>query len=710
MHTPAVNGKIGIREALDRLLAGSGLRAVHVEATTWRIEPKPPVRRQRFARSAPDVDPGDIVVTASKRGERVEDLSESISVVGGNALARLSGKRGLVDLLPMADSAFSTNLGPGRDHLFLRGVADSAFDGSSQSVVSLYLDDSRIGYASPDPDLKLVDFDRIEVLRGPQGTLYGTGALGGVVRLVTVKPDFGRTSAVVDLTGTTVDHGGQGGAIDGTINLAMADGRIALRVSGWTEAMPGWIDDRGRGNRDVNRSARSGGRAALGWRINDDWSATLTGVSQWLNTRDSQYATDGLTRSTMIAEPQDNDFVLGSLELRGPFRGLDVTSTTSIIRHEFGSTYDASVLAPQMGLSGPVAYRQDRSVDLRTEELRVSDSTARHPWIVGLSLLDATSHLAGTFQPLGGPSNRIRAETDSAMDVALYAEGTQRLTRAFDIKIGLRAYSTDSHIENEQTSEQSTHAIGVTPSATLTWHDLGLGSVWLRYASADRLANVARTASPDGRRIPGDELQSVELGWRLHAADNRVTVTGAIFGSYWEHLQSDVIDADGLLGTVDAGNAKNYGIETSGQLMRGATVFDLGATLQRATLTAPLPGTIGGDDRRLPVVPDVAAHMGITQSAHPFRLDAQLYATARYTGSTRLSFDPVLSRRAGDYASLDTGIAIVAGNRRWSLDVANLLDAQGDSFAFGNPFTVRLIQQRVPIRPRTFTLALSAAF
>ncbi len=701
-----------VAQALRRILAGTRLRAVEVDPTIWRIEAmptKPPRASTRpDAAAGGALETGDIVVIASKRDERLSDLPASISIAGGQALGRLAGRRGLTDVMATTDGAFSTNLGPGRDRIFLRGVADSAFNGTSQSLVSLYLDDARIGYSSPDPDLRLVDIDRIEVLRGPQGTLYGTGALGGVVRVVTVAPDLDRLTGGAAIEGTGINNGTVGGAVEGTLNLPIVTGAVALRTSGWIETMPGWIDDTGRGRRDVNRTGRVGGRAALRWSIGGGWSATLSGVAQRIDGRDSQYATSSLSRATRIAEPQDNDFTSGALTVRGLIGKLEAQATTAYVDQEFGSTYDASILAPTLGVAAPVGYVEDRSARLLSQEVQLSDPTARHPWIVGATILQSTSRLDGRFTSVGGDAIAARRDEEDVTDLALFGEGTQRLGSFLDFKLGLRAFSTSSHLEQQAPGRVRANRIGLTPSGTLSWHRDDLGLVWLRYASAVRPAGISRTANPADVRIPGDELQSLELGWRLRVAGDRLAVHGALFGSAWQHLRSDTVGTDGLLGTVDAGNAVNYGIELGGVLTLSPTTIDFGTTLQRARLTSPSSNTsLDRDDRRLPVVPDISARLGATRSLTMFGLPATVYAAAHYTGRTRLSFDPLLDRPAGNYATIDTGATIDRGPWRWSITVVNLLDSRGNSFGFGNPFTLATSNQTVPIRPRAVTLRLA---
>ncbi len=700
-----------VAQALRRILAGTNLRAVQVDPNTWRIEAIP--AKLRRTPTQPDTTAGvlatgDIIVIASKRDERLSDLPASISIVGGQMLGRLAGRRGLTDVMASTDSAFSTNLGPGRDRIFLRGVADSAFNGTSQSLVSLYLDDARIGYSSPDPDLRLVDVERIEVLRGPQGTLYGTGALGGVVRVVTITPDLDRLSGTAAIEGTGINDGAVGGAVEGILNLPIVTGKVALRTSGWAETMPGWIDDTGRDRRDVNRTRRVGGRAALRWAIGGGWSATLSGVAQRIDARDSQYATSGLSRATRIAEPQDNDFTSGALTLRGPIGKLEAQATTAYVDQEFVSTYDASIMAPSLGVAAPVAYIEDRSARLLSQEVRLSDPTARHPWIIGATILYSTSRLDGRFTSAAGDAIAARRDEEDVTDLALFGEGTQRLNSSLDFKLGLRAFSTSSHLEQQAPGRVRANRIGVTPSGTLSWHRDDLGLVWLRYASAVRPAGISRTANPADVRIPGDELQSLELGWRLRVAGDRLAIRGALFGSAWQHLRSDTVGTDGLLGTVDAGNAVNYGLELGGTLNLSPIAFDFGTTLQRARLTSPSSNTsLDRDDRRLPVVPDISARLAATRSLVAFGRPATIYAAARYTDRTRLSFDPLLDRPAGNYATIDAGATLDQGPWHWSIAIANLLDSRGNSFGFGNPFTLATSNQTVPIRPRAITLRLA---
>src|SRR5206468_9381651 len=133
---------------------------------------------------------------------------------GADEIATLGG-RSFDEVAAQAVGVAVTNLGSGRNKIFVRGLSDGSFTGKTQSTVGLYLDDVPITYNAPDPDLRLADVERVEVLRGPQGTLYGSGSMGGIVRIVTSKPDPARLAGEVSAEGLLSEHGDPSHAIEG---------------------------------------------------------------------------------------------------------------------------------------------------------------------------------------------------------------------------------------------------------------------------------------------------------------------------------------------------------------------------------------------------------------------------------------------------------------------------------------------------------------
>lgn len=147
-----------------------------------------------------------------------------MTAVGAERIAR-AGVTGMQGLDSFVSGMTVTNLGPGRNKILLRGVSDGVFTGLTQSTVGLYLDLTPITYAAPDPDLKLIDIDRVEVLRGPQGTLYGTGPIGGVVRIVTRAPAFGQEALSLAATRSRTGGGGWNSDYSLIANVPVAGNR-----------------------------------------------------------------------------------------------------------------------------------------------------------------------------------------------------------------------------------------------------------------------------------------------------------------------------------------------------------------------------------------------------------------------------------------------------------------------------------------------------
>lgn len=708
--TVQVHGRMEPEAALRRLLRGSGLQPVRAGPGLWRLEPVAAVVPAMAM--APVVSTiGDIVVTARKREERLTDVPIAISVVRPDMAAGMVGQRGVHDALGFAEGAFTTNLGPGRDRIFLRGVADSAFNGSTQSTVNLYLDDARVSYATPDPDLRLVDIDRIELLRGPQGTLYGSGALGGIVRIVPRKPDLRDWSGMAAVEGSTVAHGGLGGAVEGVLNAPLITDRLALRLAAYADQGGGWIDDQGRNKRNVNRSRRVGGRGTLGWQLADQWRLDVGFTTQWLNVRDSQYAFRRFARTTARAEPHDNDFLAATATVHGKLGALDLTSSTAYVTHEFSSIFDASTQAGVRGLPTPLGFEDLRLLRLATQELRLSDSGASRPWVAGLTWLQADNTVRNSFLTAASPDLPISSIHNDSMEAALFGEITQPLGPHWSATLGARAYH--ARVDNEQNGQARRRAskTGVTPSLTVAWHPAERGLVWLRYASAVRPGGINPDGDPASRSFRSDDLKNLELGWRWTVADGRLRLNGSLFGLRWENVQSDILGTDSLVRTINAGRARNIGAELAAELHLAPFVLETNLTVQHARLYRPSAAANAlGDDNRLPILPDYAGGIRLSYRRSLAGVDVRWFAATRYLGTARLSFDPALSRAMGDYWVSDSGVEASRGDWKAGLTVVNIFDQRENSFGFGNPFTLRSIDQRTPLQPRTVTLRVQKSF
>lgn len=718
----SVRGTMTVDRALRRLLEGSGFEAVQAGQTAYRIVRRRPEPLRRFASADhPRVAPptpaltatptGDIIVTGQKQPQALRDVPMSLAILDlkGVETGRLSS--GTRDIVSSLEGVAITNLGPGRNRQFIRGVADSPFNGPSQSTVAVQLDEARVTFDAPDPDIRVVDMTRIEVLKGPQGPLYGSGALGGIYHIVTNKPELDRASGAIRLGAESVAHGGLGAGLDAVINLPIKADTLAIRGVGYFVHEGGWIDNVGR--RDNANSTKVGGaRLAVRWQPDADWTVDIAGILQDVNTRDSQYVTasdDTIDRTGSIAEPTDNDFKEASATVRGKLGSLDLLATSSYVRHQVDAIFDASLSAPAFGLSGPASFTDDRKFEIRNHEVRVS-STTEIRWLAGLSYMDASSRSLGTIQG-GAVSQDVETLNRKVREAAAFSEVTIPLADRFKTTIGARLFHSQAEDETFEQAGGSADRISKTilsPSVAVSWAPAARALVYLRYARAVRPGGLALVGGSQvaARRFDSDELGTFDLGVRLGDPAGRLSLNAAAFATDWQHIQSDYLLASGLVSTRNAGRGRIYGAEASAD-WRPADAISLGvgATYVDARLIRDDTGD-ELDDRRLPVTPDLTLR-GVAQ--YRFALggwSTTSSAQVNYVGRARLSFDPDLDRAMGDYATV--GLSALASRSRITLGlrVDNLFDVKGDSFAFGNPFSIRTIPQYTPLRPRTVSVSL----
>ena len=364
-RTRGVHGRYLPATALRKLLVGTGAAAVFTDAQTIRIVRAigpaiaPQVRTKAIpAEADPSVTSGDIVVTGSKQATPLDRYAGAVAIIGiGDLTTRTaaSGSDAIVARLPMLAS---THLGPGRNKLFIRGVADSSFNGPSQATVGQYLGDVRLTYNAPDPDLSLYDIDRVEVLEGPQGTLYGTGGLGGIIRIAPRIPDASGWDGMTSLGETSSHTGGRGSDQAAMINVPLAEDRLAFRAVGYRSLDPGYIDDPSRGLADINRTVTTGGRIAVRFTPSAHRSIVIGGALQNIAADDGSYALSTLpplTRAAVIDQPFDNDFRLVYVNFAASFAGSELVSNTALVRHDIVTVFDATgaVAAP-----GPARFEE----------------------------------------------------------------------------------------------------------------------------------------------------------------------------------------------------------------------------------------------------------------------------------------------------------------------------------------------------------------
>lgn len=711
LRTRAVRAARTPAEALDAMLAGTGWRAVTVGPTSFRIE-REAVRTSlpRATRTLSQDAGPEIVVTALKRPSRLGDVAGTIrilpisDIVGAGVVA---GASEVADALPSLTSA---GIGPGNSRYFLRGIGDGALGGFNQGSVAVLLDEARINYDAPDPDWALVDVDRVEVLEGPQGPLYGSGALGGIVKIVTTHADLGqnmvRVSAGADVTGSSEFSDRQ----SIVANLPVVSQRIALRAVGYRAREAGWIDNVG-GRRNANSALLTGGRLSLALRPVGEWRVDLTGALQRRNARDSQYldgTLGGLRRPARLPEPRDSDATLGLATISGRLGTVGVTSVTSLSRQETTADYDATPLAPILDVGTPSLVRDRRRYSVFDQELRFAGTPGgRHEWLAGLSFLQATTDVLIDTADGAGVRRNLLNSRRSVSEAAAFGETAIRLAPRLSLSAGARLFSTlvEDESRGAGTGEQrSTRQFRASGSLGLVWRRSPATTFFLRSATAYRPGglNIARGATRAA--FDADELASLEAGARGRLSP-ALTYDITLYAERWSHAQADELLASGLVATSNIGNARTLGAEGKLRwLLQPSLALDLSGMIQSARLKSP--GQAKVDDPRIPAVPELAIRGALE---HGFRMGGWAGKTSlalRYTGATHLSFDPTIDRRAA--GRIDASANMTLAREAWTIGVSatNLTDSRADTFPFGNPYRVRAAPQRTPSRPRTVGLTI----
>lgn len=728
-----LKGRYRLDQGLSRILRGTGCSYRILDAGAVEVFRNPvaePVSASSTPASSAVTALDELVIVATRRPTAAARLPYPVSAVPAEVLEG-QGIGGARDLALITPAMTTTNLGAGRNKILLRGLSDGPLTGRTQSMVGIYLDNSRITYSAPDPDLRLADMSQIEVLRGPQGALYGAGSLGGVVRLRTVQPDRTAASAWVSGTAEITKGGAPSSVLEAMVNLPLMDGRAAVRGVGYVEAQGGYIDNPRLGLKDVNRSVRQGARLSGLLEITPDWKLGAGLTAQFISSDDTQYVSGGAGpygRFNPVREPHDNDFLEGHLDVSGQFGWGQANLSTALIRHQVGSRYDATGFSPVAAPAGPLAYDdEDNITTFVSEASLVSAGDPRNGWLVGGFYATTRQTLGLKLTGLAGTPSVVfdEARTDRLEELALFGQASLALTDRLGVTLGGRVFHTDSRLDSRVMTPGTRAAFearlshtGFAPKIEATYR---FGEAQLIYAQAAegyRSGGANTTAAPGqafslsgatepGRYYQGDELWNFEIGGRFSLMADRLSVRAALFDAVWSNIQSDQLQASGLPYTANIGDGRNLGLEMEanyreGDLtLHGSALFN-GPELSRANPAFPLRG-----DLALAGVPEVSAELDATYVWDlPRDRRLELEARLAFVGKSSLTFDAATAPPMGGYGV--GRLATTLSSPDWQLTLAadNLFDTHSDTFAYGNPFTLRTDRQSTPLRPRTVSVSV----
>jgi len=684
-----------------------------------------------------------VTVTATRRREPVRDVPLRVETLSADTLAR-SGSASLTDYVGSLPGVHvSDDGGPGLGQVEIRGVGVGS---ASAPTVGVYVDEvafgsstSLVGEAVAALDLSLLDLHHVELLRGPQGTLYGAGAMGGLLKYVTNEPDASGFSGKAGLALRQSKNGALGHTENAVINVPLSEGVAAMRVAAFSQHDGGYVDAVGRVTRDhANDGNTRGARVSLLFDPSRTLRVRLTATQQNIERNGTgmlQYdlATGrpvygDLVHRLYVDEPYKvkTGLLSGDVEYDLGWARLNVIGSAQ--RFRATAMLDATEIYGMEGLDY-VALTNNTRMDKRTAEVRLTSKSGPIEWLAGYYHNKETGMRAQRLYGLatGGPeSDLVTSDQPSHfVENAVYGDVTWNPSAQWSFTLGARA------ARNRQTYGTITNGVkdfeagakdsSKTYLATARYSIDKVSSVYVRAASGYRPGGPNPPAiDENGQVVPGapasfdpDTLWSYELGYKADLLDKRLSLEAALFEIRWDKLQQPIaVGATTLTG--NAGKAESKGLELALRYKVDAH-FSIDGSLAwtDAKLTQDAPA-LGLSGARLPNSARLSSNLSGRYSFEVAGRAAYAGLGLRQVGERNAGFDSpetsVPNFRMGGYVVADLQAGIDVDGWELGAFVRNLGDKRALSSAdtaltaFGAPLRV------MPVPPRTIGLNVSRAF
>lgn len=677
-----------------------------------------------------------VVISANKRLEKQREVAGTVSVLDGFDLER-RGAKDQEDSLKLAPGVQFNKGDIASNTITVRGIGTSTTNegsGAQQGPTGSYLED--VPLASPlgkgtvlDP--LTWDLDRVEVLRGPQGVLFGSGSLGGAVRYLFNKPRFGEVEASVKGEYARVSGGGADFSLYGMANAPLGEA-VALRVVAFDRRDPGYIDNLGTGQKDANEVRQRGGRVLLSVRPHRDLTATLAASTQKTRQGDTFSVSPDPERLEHTApnnseRSSTSDFY--SLTVDWKLGSHTLTSITGHWRNAGSALIDDTELFGSVGLVLPSVYRPQSTVaEATSQELRLAGpSGGALSYVVGAFWQEVESDgEARQIDPSGALGLTTLVDLRSpgkGREIALFADTEFALGKGWSVGAGGRYYRT--RVESSQSgtifgapadfgplvSQDS----GFTPKLTAKYRFSELNQWYAVASKGYRYGGV----NQNGDTFKSDTLWSYETGVRIAPAAG-LQVDLSAFVLDWKDAQFTYFFLDGALpsSAIDnVGKARSKGLEAALR-WRITPTFDVAASVAYIDARTRTPVVIpsGGPTSitvpagsRLPGTPRLqAALQGSARFAGPFDSEGRVSATYTHVGERVMFLGG--NKPAGAFDTLDLGISLVRQGLTLAAGLANVTDERGVLSITGAPAGVGPFAQYFVQRPRTLSVSLRYDF
>ncbi|MFC7049467.1 TonB-dependent receptor [Emcibacter nanhaiensis] len=602
----------------------------------------------------------EIVVTANRRSQRLLEVPQSISALTGTHLEEL-GADNFSDYARFVPGLDFVEFSPGQTRMTIRGVSGEV----GVSTVSYYIDEISITAMDQgaQPDFKMFDIERVEVLRGPQGTLYGEGSMGGTIRVITKKPNTTEFEGAVDATFGMIKDGGEDYSVSGMLNVPVVEDKLAIRAVGLYRDSGGWIDNilPGAEQEDTNSAETYAARVSARFQATDDLTITAMGIFNRLDTDNNNVVNDGEDVALAALNPRSDDYDLYSLTIDYDFGGFTLTSASSYTQRDtairytdapgtlaFFDTFFVPITGGEYSFTQSLVYIATDSEAFTQEVRLVSDNDSRLTWTLGGFYRDYeiqnSAYRVSTPDFTFGAGNLLgetpgelvpggvftSATTTKLENIAIFGEASYEITDKLDVTVGLRWFQEKQDIVDSTSGALVyTPASGFTlpyvldnnkiddftPKATLSYTASENAMMFFTVARGYRSggANLLADVLPNAQnRYKNDSTINYEVGGKFTLADGRLTVIAAAYYIDWKDLQISDFDANFGVGYIsNAGSAHSAGLEL--EIVAQPTdrlTLTFAGNISEAELDEDIPGanfstegTIIESGSRLPNVP-----------------------------------------------------------------------------------------------------------
>jgi outer membrane receptor protein involved in Fe transport len=684
--------------------------------------------------ATPQSQVSEVIITATKRSEALQAAPLAVTAITGEQITKMGGVT-LADIAGAIPGLSLENDRAGENQTYIRGISEVA---GTAPTVGVYMDEIPITtFSGEQVDLETFDIARVEVLRGPQGTLYGEGSEGGTIRIVTNKPDSTAYQATLYASVSDTDHGGANGDVDGMVNLPLVTDKLALRIDAMWSDYDGWIDNPDIGRAHYNKDTDFTGRASLRFTPDSKTTVDVSYIHQDANSDGPSAGNADYVYLAGTPEPRDDIFNIYNLTIAHDFGFATLTSATGYFERGSLSHNDFTTVAPILSsLFGETVNTADivrpNDQNTETEELRlVSNPGGRLAWTIGAFFDHDSIDIANTAQTspvLPVPVFDLSVD-DTSTQYAVFGEGDYAITSRLHFVAGLRYFTEDRDTNsavsgllpevlsgtNFSSLKQTANYSQLTPKVSLNYDFSDDALVYGTASSGFRAGDI----NPYSFLFPGapssygpEHLWNYEIGAKTSWLDKRLVINADVYDIVWQGIIINSAAPNLLFGySVNGGSAHSTGVE-----LEVTAIPVTGLTL-----------TFAGDydEAKMDHVSTAGAGVLATSGATlPFAPREKLYASAEYdfgllnTGwLARARVD--ISYNGLNYSYVSdlpdtvneayTKVNLRFGISRDRLDLTvfadNVGDARGELIALDNG-----LGESVLIRPRTVGVSVQKRF